>query len=201
MSLSAAIETALNRYIKRDPQALQRCTALEGKVIGIAITGLDLKLYFLPHSQGIDVLGHYEGDVDTLLSGSPLGFARLSLGRQEDALFEGAVTIQGDTETGQEFQDILARSDWDWEEQLSHVTGDVVAHQAGNLARRVRRYFDESRDTLQQNVSEYLQEEARLLPSRIEVDYFLESVDDLRGDTDRLAARVQRLVQNTDSDA
>lgn len=201
MSLAATIETALNLYIKRDPQALQRCTALEGKVIGIEITGLDLKLYFLPHSQGIDVLGHYEGEVDTLLSGSLLGFARLSLGRQEDALLEGAVTIQGDTETGQEFQDILTRSDWDWEEQLSRVTGDVVAHQAGNLARRIRRYFDESRDTLQQNVSEYLQEEARLLPSRIEVDYFLESVDDLRGDTDRLAARVQRLLQYMDSDA
>ncbi|MCO6412927.1 MAG: SCP2 sterol-binding domain-containing protein [Thiogranum sp.] len=200
MSLSAAIETALNLYIKRDPQALQRCTALEGKVIGIEITGLDLKLYFLPHSQGIDVLGHYEGDVDTLLSGSPLGFARLSLGRKEVALFEGAVTIQGDTETGQEFQDILARSEWDWEEQLSRVTGDAVAHQAGNLARRIRRYFDASRDTLRQDISEYLQEEARVLPSRVEVDDFLASVDGVRADTDRLAARVQRLAQKAESD-
>jgi ubiquinone biosynthesis protein UbiJ len=117
-TLAAALETALDTYLKQDPQALRRCTALEGKVIGLDITGLGLSLYFLPGSDGVQVSSHYEGDVDTRLTGSPFGFARLALVSREDTLFQGAVEIRGDTETGQQFQDLLAGTDWDWEEQL-----------------------------------------------------------------------------------
>ncbi len=211
-TLAAALETALDLYLKQDPDALPRCTKLEGKIIALDITGLGLSLYFMPGAEGIMVAGHYEGEVDTRLRGSPFDLARLTLGPREqgelrskrgrpgaDALFEGAVQIQGDTETAQHFQDILSAVDWDWEEQLSHVTGDVIAHQTGNLARKTAQFINNSRDTLQQDVSEYLQEEARLLPARIEVGYFLEEVDQLRADVDRLTARVDRLSQTRDT--
>lgn len=172
---------------------------MDGKVIGLDIAGLGLSLYFIPGPEGILVMGRYEGEPDTRLRGSPLGLARLVLGPREDALFEGAVEIQGDSETGEQFQDILSAVDWDWEEQLSRITGDVIAHQAGNLAHKATQFLRNSRDTLQQDTSEYLQEEARLLPARIEVGYFLEEVDQLRAGVDRLSARVERLLQTCDS--
>ncbi|HED18295.1 MAG TPA: hypothetical protein ENI74_02190, partial [Gammaproteobacteria bacterium] len=152
-TLAAALETALELYLKQDPGALQQCAKMDGKVIAVDITGLGLSLYFIPGSDGIRVAGYYEGEPDTRLRGSPFGFARLALGSREqgelrskrgrpgvDALFEGAVEIQGDTETGQQFQNILSGVDWDWEEQLSKLTGDVIAHQAGNLARKAARF-------------------------------------------------------------
>jgi ubiquinone biosynthesis protein UbiJ len=111
------------------------------------------------------------------------------------------VDIQGDTDTGEQFQDILSAVDWDWEEQLSRITGDVLAHQAGKLARKATLFIKNSRSTLQQDISEYLQEEVRLLPARIEVGYFLEEVDQLRADVDRLSARVDRLSRTPDSNA
>ena len=109
--------------------------------------------------------------------------------------------ILGDSDTGQQFQDMLSAVDWDWEEQLSQLTGDVVAHQAGRLAREAIQFISNSSRTLQQDISEYLQEEARLLPARIEVGYFLEEVDQLRADVDRLSARVDRLSQTRDPKA
>jgi len=199
-TLAAALETALDLYLKQDPQALRRCTALEGKIIGLDIIGLGLSLYFLPGSDGIQVSSRHEGDVDTQLTGSPFGFARLALGSREDALFKGTVEIKGDTETGQRFQDLLANTDWDWEEQLSHITGDIIARQIGNVARLSGKFISDSRNTLEQDVSEYLQEEARLLPTRGEVNDFLEDVDQLRSDVDRLNARVERLLQTMDSE-
>jgi len=45
----------------------------------------------------------------------------------------------------------------------------------------------------EQNLREYLQEEARLLPTRYEAKEFLDAVDALRDDVERLAARVERL--------
>jgi len=199
-ALAAALETALDLYLKQDQQALRQCAALQGKIIGLDITGLGLSLYFFPGNDGIQVSSHYQGDVDTRLSGSPFGFARLALGSREDTLFKGAVEIKGDTETGQQFQDLLANTDWDWEEQLSHITGDVIARQIGNMARRSRQFISSSHSTLRQDVSEYLQEEARVLPTPIEMDDFLEDVDQLRSDVDRLNARIARLLQTMDSE-
>jgi ubiquinone biosynthesis protein UbiJ len=42
-------------------------------------------------------------------------------------------------------------------------------------------------------VAEYLQEEGRDVPARIEVEEFLEGVDELRDSTDRFEARLARL--------
>jgi len=44
------------------------------------------------------------------------------------------------------------------------------------------------------NVSEYLQEESRDVPSRYEVERFTRRVNALRDDTDRLEARIRRLA-------
>lgn len=200
-TLAAALETALDLYLKHDPEARQSCASMEGKVIGLDITGTGLTLYFLPGSDGVQVAGHYEGEVDTQLSGSLPGFARLALDSSEEALFKGAVEIKGDTETGQQFQDILANVDWDWEERLSHITGDIIAHQAGKFVRKSGELIREGRATLEQDISEYLQEEARLVPTRTETAYFLEDVDQLRSDTDRLNARVERLLEAMDADS
>ena len=45
-------------------------------------------------------------------------------------------------------------------------------------------------DTFARNVSEYLTEESRDVPARVEVEEFLEGVDRLREAVDRLEARV-----------
>ena len=192
-TFAAALESALGLYLGQNPDAARRCAQLEGKVIALNITGTGLTMYFLPAADGIQVLGRYQGDVDTRLTGSPLGLARLALGRREDALFQGAVKLDGDTETGQLFQELLSGADWDWEEQLSRVTGDVLAYRAGRLVRRAGQFLEQTRETLLQDAGEYLQEESRLLPTRTEVDYFLADVDRLRDDVERLGARIQRL--------
>jgi ubiquinone biosynthesis protein UbiJ len=47
------------------------------------------------------------------------------------------------------------------------------------------------------NLSEYLTEEARLLPHRFEVEDFLGEVDVLRDDCERLAARISLLEKKS----
>lgn len=198
----AALESALNGYLALDPDTLARLAELEGRVIGLQWRGTALALYFLPGAGGVQVLGHYEGEPDTLLSGSPLALAELGLGGdRERALFSGAVEIRGDTATGQRFQQILQAMDIDWEEHLSRLVGDTAAHQAARLAREGQAYARHSADTLRQDLGEYLTEEARLLPARIEVENLLGDIDRLRMDVDRLEARVQRLLAHAHRDS
>jgi ubiquinone biosynthesis protein UbiJ len=198
LPLAAAIETALDLYVNRDAQALARCSELEGKVIRFDVTVPAVTLYFLPHGDGIQVLSHFEGEVHTHLQGTALALARTTLGSREDTVFSGDLQISGDTETAQRFQDILTSVDWDWEEQLSMFTGDVIAHRLGTLARQTGHFLGDAGATLTQNMGEYLQEEARLVPTRLEIESFLAQVDQLRSDTDRLAARVDRLLRAMD---
>ncbi|NCC30261.1 MAG: sterol-binding protein, partial [Gammaproteobacteria bacterium] len=45
------------------------------------------------------------------------------------------------------------------------------------------------------DLQEYLQEEARLTPTRYEVEAYLTQVDILRDDVERAEARIERLVR------
>jgi ubiquinone biosynthesis protein UbiJ len=112
-------------------------------------------------------------------------------------VFEGRVRVEGDTALAQHFGTILADLDIDWEEQLSKLTGNIVAHEVGRVARTAAGYADRMRATLEQNLREYLQEEARVLPTRFEIREFLDAVDVLRDDVERLGARIERLQRHT----
>jgi len=193
-SLLAGLEAALNRYLRLDPDAMVRMAALQQRCIAIELTPLQLTLYVVPGANGVQLRSQVESGPDTVLRGTPLGLAQLGLGSQSSkALFSGSVTIEGDVETGQAFKAILDEMDIDWEEQLSRLTGDVVAHQLGNTARRAASTLRHGRHTLEQDLGEFLQEELRVLPTRIETENFSADVARLGMDADRLAARIRRL--------
>jgi len=193
-SLLAGLEAVLNRYLRLDPDAMARMAALQPRSIAIELTPLHLTLYVVPGENGIQLRSRLESGPDTVLRGTPLGLAQLGLGSQGGkALFSGNVVIEGDVETGQAFKAILDEMDIDWEEQLSRLTGDAIAHQLGNTARRAAGALRDGRRTLEQDLGEYLQEELRVLPTRIETENFTADVSRLVMDTDRLAARIRRL--------
>jgi ubiquinone biosynthesis protein UbiJ len=192
---SAGLELLLNRYLSLDPELPPRLAPLYGRVIALEVLGLGLRWYLVPGPAGIQVLGEFEAEADCTLRGTPLALARLgSEHRRSDQLFSGAVEIQGDSELGHRFGNLLGKLDIDWEEHLSKLTGDLLAHQTGNLVRGVGAWGRAARSSLAQDLPEYLQEELRLLPSRFEVEEFLAEVDHLRDDAERLEQRIQRLT-------
>lgn len=196
--LVTGLNAAINRYLRLDPEAMARMTMLDVQCIAIELRGLELTFYALPDSTGLQLTDHYEGTPDTTLTGTPIGLAQLGLGKyKEKTLFSGAVDISGDVESGQAFQAILDDLDIDWEEQLSRLTGDMVAHRLGNAVRRAGTVLRQGRSTTQQNIREYLQEELRILPAHIEVENFCTAVTQLAMATDRLDARILRLQNNS----
>lgn len=198
-SAISGLEAVINRYLRLDPAIGSRLASLSGRCIGIELRGIDVTLYVFPDEHGIQLRDHIEGEPDTVLRGTPLGMVRLGIGgNTEKTLFSGDVLIEGDVETGQAFKAILDGLDIDWEEQLSRLTGDVVAHQLGNAARRGRRAFRLGLGTLEKDIGEYLQEELRVLPTRIETENFSADVTRISMDADRLGARLKRLQARTD---
>jgi ubiquinone biosynthesis protein UbiJ len=196
------LEQGLNRLIGLDPAAGRQLATLHGRVIRIDLSGTGIRLHFVPgHDGRVQVLGRIEGEPDCTLSGSPLDLIRASDGSQSaKQLFAGNVRIDGDNQTAHRFSETLAGLDIDWEEQLSHFTGDIAAHEIARGVRAVLREGERIGRSGRENLSEYLTEEARLLPHRLEVEDFLADVDTLRDDSERLAARIDLLERKPQED-
>ena len=198
-ALSRSFESALNRYLAMDPDAAARLEPLNGRTIALELRGFELVICLQIEAGRITILPEPVTEPDTTLHGTPLGYARLGLANDSaDTLFSGAVSITGDVETGQTFKAVLDELDIDWEEQLAGVTGDLVAHQLGNAARSAGKWLRQGRATLEQDLGEYLQEELRVVPTRIEIDNFIGDVDRLCMDLERIEARIRRLQATTE---
>lgn len=189
------IEKTLNHYLSLDPQLAERSKQLNGKSIAIEFKIIPIKFYVLFSSKGLHLLDDYQAPVDTTIRGTPFALAKLGLSTAEQSrsLFADDVEIEGDIELGQAIKQFFDNIDIDWEEQLSRLTGDVAAHQVGNMMRSARDWFSDARQTTQHNATEYVQEELRQFPPREEVNDFFTDIDTLRNDVDRIAARFERL--------
>ena len=189
----AGLEQAVNAALALDPKTMERLGRLQGRVIAIELKGTGIRLLLQPEQQGLRLMGHYDGAVDTTLRGAPFALLRMSSGRTGEGMFKGGVEIDGDVELGQQIQRVFEKLEIDWEEHLSRLTGDIIAHQIGNTVRGLLNWGERSAEHLGQDTADYLQEETEILPVPWEVQEFIEEVDTLRGDVDRLEARVKRL--------
>lgn len=188
------IASVLNRNVAASSRAQALCERLEGRSLAVDIEGLRLHVVARIDSRQIALAPHSEREPDATVSGTPLTLLSMAGPGAQGRLRSGAVTITGDAEIAQSFQDLLRAAQPDFEEELSRLVGDVTAHQIGNFLRAARGWGQRAAATLAANVSEYLQEESRDLVTRTEIEEFLESVDELRESADRLQARVEGLA-------
>ena len=201
--IASALETALNAYLRLDAEHEKLLAGLLGKTAGITLSGIKAEfngvlsrqytLYLTVTAGGIRVRDHALKPADVIIETQDL-FTLLQLIRSQH--FGEKTIIHGDSELARRWQALLRGIDIDWEEHLSRIVGDIAAHQLANTARASLSWGRNTANTLLQNVSEYLQYEHNDLPSRYAIEHFLDAVDTLQSDIERLAARIERL-QNT----
>jgi len=203
-ALSTLLEQALNTWLRLDASshgnAAQQLQALQGQLLCIQLTQPELHLYLLPTSDYVRVMPSYDAEPDVVLQGSALAFMRMANANDSGkAMLENGIRIDGSMGLAEQFSQILSTADIDWEELLARVLGDPAAHQIGQLGRSSQTWLQDSRQALQLNIQEYLQEERQLLPTELTLQPYLNAVDSLRLDAERLQARVQRLQIQLDA--
>lgn len=185
------VEGALNRVLALDPETPHRLAPLTGRSLAVRLSEptVAARVHFLADGLRLAQPGEAEtadAEVEATLAG--LATLATSRGRRSrDVVFRGDVGVI------QEVRALFTELDVDWEEQLSRITGDVIAHQVGRGVRGGRRWGERTAAAFVQDVGAYLTEERRLLPPAAEADAFIRDVDRLRADTDRLEARIRRL--------
>ncbi|MGH8129404.1 MAG: ubiquinone biosynthesis accessory factor UbiJ [Steroidobacteraceae bacterium] len=183
-------EKILNRHIAASSRARRLLAELDGRSMELRFAATPVRLRLVATADGISVRSASEEPADAVIEGTPLAFGRLAIGDPKQSIRAGGMEIHGDAEIAEGFRKLLSAARPDLEEELSRLTGDVAAHYLAGFARDAIGFGRRARDTFAQNVAEYLTEESRDLPVRIEVEEFLADVDRLREAVDRLDARL-----------
>jgi len=194
-------EQSLNRVLLLDPETPNRLRPLSGKVLMLEITGTEIGLAVEFTDNGVRLHQGRE-DADASVRGSAM--ALMAVAMEPEGGGGGHLEFTGDVGVVQKVRTFFAGLEIDWEEHLSRVTGDAVAHQMGNIARGLQRWGRRSTRVFGENLADYLTEERRGLPPRAEAEEFLQAVSRLRQDGDRLEARIARLekqLRNQDEPA
>ena len=187
------LQAALNRALALDPDAASRLAALEGRTLRVHLRGPGLALT-LGVQDGALTIGPPAADAALRVGLTPGALLKLALARGDGALAPGAVEIAGDAELARRVERLAREFRPDFEQAFADSFGEVSgvplarAFAAGLAA--VRRGAQHGAE----DGADWLRDEARLTPSRAEVEDFLDAVDALRERADRLQARVDALA-------
>ncbi|WP_111642961.1 ubiquinone biosynthesis accessory factor UbiJ [Marinimicrobium alkaliphilum] len=190
----AAVETVINQALSLDPGTRHGLARLQGKVLAVHAQGPDFSVYLVPNEQGLELFHHWEGDVTAELTGP--ASALLGLLRKDTTSLAGTdLEVKGNIAFLQDLQQLGQQLDLDWEELFTRALGDVAGHQVAEGLRAGHQWAKARAATAERLLGEFITEEARLSPSRHELDDFYRQVDDLTESVDRAQARLQWLRQ------
>ena len=193
----AALEQAINHSLSLDSCTQEKLANYAGRVIQLSCAQPELTLYFRIDSS-ISVLQYFEGDADAGIQGSQSDW--LALITAEDlasALINGKLVISGDTQLFMALESIAEKIELDWEGQLATFIGDIPAHLAGRVVNAVGNFSRQTQQTARRTLDDFLHEEARLLPAKIECENFYQRLRALEMKIDRIDAKIKREQKST----
>lgn len=188
------LQAIVNRYISLDKEIEQKLKPLRGKILEINIKKTPFHYGFLFTKGNIEIVSADKIAADAVISGDL--FAFLKLFKSSSLSNMAKLSITGDQVFSESAYHLLHELDIDWEEILSHYTGDVVAHKVGQCVDEVQKWFNRGANSFKTSLTEYLQEELHYFPSAVEMNDFMEEVDELKHDLDRLNLRLSRYLQD-----
>jgi ubiquinone biosynthesis protein UbiJ len=192
----AALEAATNRALALSPGRAAELASLEYCVFAFHCTTPSVDFYLHPGTGSIRLTGVHQGPVTTRIKGEASDFAELVYSDDPAAtLINGGLSLEGDSAPLIELQQILATLDMDWEAPLVASLGDVAGHQLAQLLRHAFSWSKQASTGLTRQLEEFIHEEARLSPPRLEVEDFYHDVQELGLRVDRLESRSARLRQ------
>ena len=186
-----SVAAFLNHLLEAAPWARDRLAPFAGRTWRVELAPLP-DLAFVVRDDGM--LGASEAlEPHLVVTLTPAALPALAR-RDETVIRE--MTFTGDAELAAALQYLARHLEWDVEEDLSRVVGDVAAHRIAGGARDFVAWQKEATVRLGQNFAEYLTEEAGVIAPQADVSGFARAVDDLRDAVDRLEKRIAHLEQS-----
>ena len=184
------VAAALNHLLKSAAWARERLKPCAGKIARFNLPPFTVTLEIRESGELADAPAGSTADATFTLTP---GVALRMLANDANAWQQ--VDVSGDAALTREILYVAQNLDWDIEEDLSRVFGDVVAHRMTRAGTELKRWQRETADSFARSAAAYWTEERPLIASREGVAGFVRDVDALRDDVARAEKRIANLAQ------
>lgn len=194
------LELAVNNALEHDAKVAPRLKSLLGKVVVLEIKNINQRVVVDIQPHGLELSSQVPEQADVTLSATIGALAKIGRSGMEHAdLQPGELEIHGDPIVGQKFAQLISGLDVDWEGLLAEHFGDNSAVALSVGVEHAKTLAQEGRLMVKARLNALVKDDLNLLADAAEVESFLEQVDDLRGDADRLQVRLRKIQRGQES--
>jgi len=191
LTKSKVIEMILNEAIRLDEMQGRAFEPLEDSVIAVNLNDIKLNFFFLFTAYGVSVSNDKTQTADSTIDTTFAEFIALP---KEAGLPKAK--FSGNEVKAEQFIHALATLEIDWEEHLSHYTGDLIAFKIGHGVRSLLKAKQSAKEQAGDTLKEYLQFELQATPTKSQVDYFNQQVTSTAKALDGLETRIDQLMNS-----
>jgi ubiquinone biosynthesis protein UbiJ len=205
----------LNHVLADYPLARDLLKADSGKTIE-ATVGLASVRLRVSQNGDFELVGKTKSATDNVPDAAPEVPLLVTLGASPDVAFRipanllprlasgdesafSEVAFEGNSEFASTLSSIARNINWDVEEDLSQVIGDMAARRIVGSASATRLFIRDAESRLLANVAEYLTEEKRALTSKRELESVASENENLRDALARLEAKINAVLKSVDA--
>ena len=156
---------------------------IDDKIVKIYFTKINLEL-FLKVKENSFILLERTKDFDVEFIASPLDFFMYIISKGSDK-FSDRIKINGDVNTANKINDFLYKSE-KFRLIISNLVGSEKAEKIENIYVRLRTDINNLFESATNDLSDFILEDITLLPTKDNINQFLDDVDNLRSRTDKL---------------
>lgn len=189
IGFTKSFELAFNTALKLDDLQGRAFDALDGKVFELWVAPSKTPLFCLINHRQIACQQYLDGEADATLKTGMRQLVNLTQGEGFEYRF-----IKGDEALAEQFAAAMVSLEIDWEEHLSHYTGDLVAFKIGHGIRSVLEQKKQTKEYVGNTLKEYLQFEINTLPAQHQVEHFVAEVAQTQAQVDQIAKRIEALA-------
>lgn len=190
----AALERLIEGALRYDPATRSALADLHGQVFALHCTEPEFLVYVVVDDPP-RICERYDGEATTTIVGKASEFAELFTAEDPTStLINSDIKLKGSSAPLIELQKIVRHLEIDWEEPLADIVGDAAAYRIGQSLRELGRWGAKVPKSLARQVEEFIFEEARLTPSRLEYDDFVDDLANLHNGIERAKAKLDRLI-------
>lgn len=188
------IEQSINHALRYAPSTLAALEPFQGQLLAVHINSLgSCYVRFIP--EGLNISHENLAEPQASMSGSLSDFLLLAQAENKaNSLINSAIEISGDSDLPIKLARIVETLDIDWEALISPATGGLLAHSIGKGFRFLSKLGQQQQHNLAINSKQYAEDERQWLAGQHDIEHFSAAVDSIKLATDRLQARLERLI-------
>jgi len=179
---------AINHVLRQNAWAAVRLQPYAGKTVCFNLPLISSTLTIIDGGEFVPSIENAIPDATIHLT--PIAALRRLTGQP---LQPGDYRLEGDTELAANVGKVLQQLEWEFEEDLSKLIGDIPAQQAVSFGKHIVKEGSRQVESLAGMFAEYWLEEQPTIAKKRHLEELSTEVDTLRNDINRLAKRLEKL--------